>query len=118
MTVPYTSTFTVWKQDARDDYGGVTYSAPTVFKGNYRQGGSLKLVDSSGQEFVPVSTYWSRLEVVSGTLFTPTNDNLIIFGNYSGVTDPLTLEVQQIRGQTIEDNSMFGQPSDYIFGTK
>ncbi len=119
MTVPYTSTFTVWRGGETDpDYGDVIYGAPTVFKGLFKRGGNLKLTDKLGQEFLPTSTYWTRLEVISGAVFVPSNDDLIVLGSHASVTDPLTLNAQQIRGETIYDNSMFGQPVDYIFGTK
>lgn len=119
MSVPYTSTFTVWRGGETDpDYGEVVYGAPTVFKGLFKRGGNLKLTDKLGQEFLPTSTYWTRLEIVSGAVFVPSNDDLIVMGDHGLITDPLTVNAQQIRGETIYDNSMFGQPVDYIFGTK
>ncbi len=117
MTVPYTSFITVWKAGQRDRYGEVEYQPPTVFKANFRNGGKLKLTDDKGQEFSPVSTYWTRLEVVFGESFTPSNGNLIAKGDYRDILDPSEVSTQQIRGRTIEDNSMFCQVSDYTFGT-
>lgn len=119
MSQQYTSLFTVWRAGVPDpDYGDIVYQAPTVFKGLFRQGGTLKLTDKLGQEFNPTSTYWSRLDVVSGDAFIPSNDDLIVRGDHSMTLDPLSVDTQQIRGQTLEDNSMFGEPIDYIFGTK
>ncbi len=119
MGALYTSAFTVWPAGAKDpNYGDITYGAPTVFAGLFRQGGTLKLTDSKGQEFLPTSTFWSRLDVLSGDLFTPANDDLIVRGDHRMETSPANLGAQQIRGRTIEDNSMFGEPVDYIFGTK
>lgn len=119
MSQQYTSLFTVWKAGKPDvNYGDIIYETPTVFKGLFRQGGTLKLTDKMGQEFNPSSTYWSRLEVVSGDGFIPSNDDLIIRGDHRMIADPTEVEVQQIRGQTLHDNSMFGEPIDYIFGTK
>lgn len=118
MSAKYTSMFTVWTAGARDVRSGDTsYGSPTVFKGLFKQGGNLKLVDKTGQEFHPKSTFWTALEVVTGSLTTIRNDDLIMFGDHRSVTDPLTVSAQQVRGQTIFDNSMFGQSSDYVYGT-
>ncbi|AUR95664.1 head-closure protein [Vibrio phage 1.210.O._10N.222.52.C2] len=115
----YTSSFTVWPAGVTDpNYGDIIYNAPTVFKGLFRQGGNLKLTDPKGQEFLPTSTFWSNLEVIAGELFTPNNGDLILRGDHRSADNPASLGAQQIRGQTIEDNSMFGEPVDYIFGTK
>lgn len=118
MSAKYTSLFTVWTAGVTDVRSGNTsYGSPTVFKGLYKQGGNLKLVDKTGQEFHPKSTFWTAHEVVTGSLRTVSNDDLIMFGDHRGVADPLTVNAQQVRGSTIFDNSMFGEESDYIYGT-
>lgn len=116
-TVPYTSFFTVWQAGVTDEFGDLEYGNPTVFKGLFRQGGNLKLTDEKGQEFSPSSTFWTRLEVVSGSAFTPRIDDLIARGDHRGL-EPNSIDTQQIRGQIVHDNSMFGVASDYGFGTK
>ena len=119
MSNQYTSVFTVWQAGIKDpNYGDITYGSPAVFTGLFRQGGTLKLTDKKGQEFLPTSTFWSRLDVVAGDAFIPENDDLILRGDHRMSDNPASLGAQQIRGQTIEDNSMFGEPVDYIFGTK
>lgn len=119
MTAKYTSLFTVWSAGATDvRTGNTTYGNPIVYKGLFQNGGNLKLTDKMGQEFSPTSTYWSALEVVSGSGPVPSNDDLIAFGDHRNVTDPSTISTQQIRGNTIYDNSMFGETSDYLYGTK
>ena len=119
MSEQYTSTFTVWQAGVIDpDYGDVTYLAPTVFKGLFMHGGTIKLTDKLGQEFYPASTYWSRLETVSGDKFVPKNDDLIALGDHRMILSPLEVSPQQIRGTTVFDNSMHGEPVDYVFGTK
>ncbi len=119
MGALYTSSFTVWPAGATDpNYGDIVYGTPTVFTGLFRQGGTLKLTDNRGQEFLPTSTFWSRLDVIAGDSLVPSNDDLILRGDHRMSDNPASLGAQQIRGQTIEDNSMFGEPVDYIFGTK
>lgn len=119
MTAKYTSFFTVWKASETDVRSGdSTYGNPVVYKGLFQQGGNLKLSDKMGQEFIPSSTYWSALEVVSGTGSPPNNDDLIAMGDHRSVTNPTSISTQQIRGRTVFDNSMFGEASDYVYGTK
>ena len=117
MAVPYTTTISVWKAGKPDEWGDIVFDAPTVFKAVFKKGGNIKLTDSKGQEFYPDSMYWSRLEVVSGNAFAPNNGDLIIEGDHFSVTDPSSVGAKQIRGQTVFDNSMFGQGVEYLFGT-
>lgn len=119
MTAKYTGFFTVWKAGERDVRSGdASYGNPVVYKGLFQQGGNLKLTDKLGQEFSPSSTYWSALEVVFGAGSPPNNDDLIAMGDHRGVSSPTTINTQQIRGITVFDNSMFGELSDYVYGTK
>lgn len=119
MTAKYTSLFTVWRAGTTDvRTGNASYGNPIVYKGLFQQGGNLKLTDKMGQEFLPTSKFWSALEVVSGNGPAPSNDDLISLGDHRNVADPSTISTQQIRGNTIYDNSMFGESTDYLYGTK
>lgn len=118
MTVPYTGEITAWPPGKRDNRGDFTFGSPTVFKGIYEIGSSIKLTDDKGNEFSPKSLFWTRLEVVSGDSVIPKTGWQIANGNHGQVTSPDLVGAEQIRGVTQFDNSMFGQPSDFALGTK
>lgn len=118
MSQKYTSLFTVWPAGVIDpDRGDLSYAMPTVFRGLFKQGGNIKLTNDNGQEFYPKYTFWSALSTINGTSFVPSNGDLIARGDFRASSSP-TVSAQQIRGQTIFDNSMFGEPVDYVFGTE
>lgn len=62
-----TETYTVWEIGSTDDNGDQSYSAPTTVKGTHKTGGKIKR-DSSGNEFVPRSTFMLLSEVKKSQL--------------------------------------------------
>ena len=115
MTVPHTSTITIWQpSDQVDEWGRVGSVQSGVFKATYEIGGSQKLTDSKGLEFSPMASYWTKLERLSGSYVNPVRGGFVAQGIHKGT--PQTADANGIRGIKQFDNTMFGQPDDYLLG--
>lgn len=64
----YTQLVTVWWPGEKDDFGRFQWSAPEQVMCLCEQGGADEYVDSTGQKFVPKSTYWTEMHAASGVV--------------------------------------------------
>ena len=115
MTVPHTAAITIWQpSDQVDEWGRPGSSLSGVFRGNYAIGGSQKLTDSKGLEFSPEASYWTKLERLSGSYVKPVKGGFVAQGIHKGTAQEAG--ATGIRGIKQFDNTMFGQPDDYLLG--
>jgi len=96
----YTSTATVWTPTAFDAFGGVTAWSRSTVACTFQAGGRQRL-DSRGEEFVPLTTYW--LEAAVGD--EPKPGARMLTGNVSGSEPPDDAET--VRAVVTTDDSMF-----------
>ena len=102
----------------RDDFGGLTYGAPTVYTCSIRSGGDTKLTDGKGVEFAPKDTFWVQPEdFVFGVAATPSVTWMIAEGDHRNVQAPETVGARQIRGRVIHRHKKFGQSQSWTLGT-
>lgn len=107
MTYWATNTATVWEV-SKDEYNRPIYLAPRTIAATWKTGGRLQR-DDTGQEFVPMSTFWVTESIE--------RDWFIAAGDHVGVTDPLDVKGEKVRKVTRFDLSQFGDPDEYEVAT-
>ncbi|MBO6227490.1 MAG: hypothetical protein J6N68_07485 [Shewanella sp.] len=84
----YTTTATVWKKGAADEYGQYEYGSPLVIACDYGLLGKT-VFDEKGVEFVEKNTFWTEYaNAVPG--------DFILLGTHTGL-DPLEVGADEVR---------------------
>jgi len=100
----YTSALTVWPSPSYDEYGQPAYADPYLLLGSWEAGGDTR-TDDTGQEFVPMSTYYFEAEDESADI--PKRDWFIKRGNHIAVASPPS-DAEKIKKVEGWDMSAFG----------
>lgn len=118
MTVPRYNTCTIWSVGVEDPRTGKkTNGTPRTYKCSLKRGGSTKLVDSTGSEFHPRSTFWVReSDLVSGIHSEPIEGETIVKGDQIAST-PQDSGAEIIRGVVVHDHAKWSALDSYTIGT-
>jgi len=118
MAVKRYKTCTIFARSVKDPSTGLeTLGDARVYTCSRRQGGSSKLVDSTGSEFYPKSTFWVReSDLISGVHIEPHTGEMIVLGDQSTST-PQDAGAEVVRSVTIHDHTKFGESDSYVIGT-
>lgn len=84
----YTTTATIWKAGAKDEYGEASYESPVVINCDYGLLGKT-VYDAKGTEFVEKNTYWTEYATAKA-------GDYILLGTHTE-TDPLEVNADEIR---------------------
>ena len=111
----YTVIATIWRPGAKDSNGRFSWSQPQYIYCAYRIGGADEYVDSTGQKFVPKSTYWTEMKMIDSSFADdPVNGCKIQLGQQVG--NP-TSSAEDMRVVTKDGMEMFGQKPDFTVMT-
>ena len=89
----YVYPLTVWKVTI-DDYQQTTFGAPYLIMGDWMVGGDTA-TDARGTEFTSVSKY--HFEAADGSALIPSQEDYILRGDHTAVSDPTTVSAEIIR---------------------
>jgi len=100
----YVYPLTVWKVTI-DDYQQTTFAAPYLIMGDWMVGGDVA-TDARGTEFTSVSKY--HFEAADGSVLIPAQEDYILRGDHTAVSDPTTVKAEIIRKVEGWGMDMFG----------
>lgn len=103
MTYWDTNTVTVWPVST-GNMGQPVFGAPQIIAATWVDTGDTQ-TDDDGNQFVPQSTYFTLSVVERG--------DYVAKGDHTGVSDPLTVQGQEVKKVTQYDISQFGDPPEY-----
>jgi hypothetical protein len=100
----YVYQLTIWKASV-DEFNETAYESPYLIMGDWHAGGD-KSSDANGTEFIAVSEYY--FEAADGSPLIPGQDDYILRGDHTAVSDPNTVNAEVIRKVEGWGMEMFG----------